>query len=129
VANVEGKVDPKYSRVRDVFAEILEAPHELGAGLSIVVDGRTVVELSGGFSDRARTKPWTRDTLANVFSTTKGWTSLCAHRLVERGQLDDAHRVASYWPEFAQNGKDRIPVRRPPDRRGGRAAVRKSLEP
>jgi CubicO group peptidase (beta-lactamase class C family) len=129
VANVEGTVDPRFTRVREVMSELLDAPHEIGAALSVVVDGLTVVDLWGGFADRAKSKPWARDTLANVFSTTKGWTALCAHHLVDRGKLDLEAPVASYWPEFAQADKGRIPVRWLLDHRAALPALREALPP
>jgi CubicO group peptidase (beta-lactamase class C family) len=129
VANVEGTVEPKFSRVREAFREMLDGPHELGAALAVVVDGQTVVDLWGGFADRARSRPWAKDTLANVYSTTKGWTALCAHHLVDRGKLDLEAPVASYWPEFAAADKGQIPVRWLLDHRAALPAVRKTLPP
>jgi CubicO group peptidase (beta-lactamase class C family) len=61
--------------------------------------------------DRERTRPWQRDTLVNVYSTTKGMAALCAHMLIEQGKLELDAPVARYWPEFAAKGKERIPVR------------------
>jgi CubicO group peptidase (beta-lactamase class C family) len=66
--------------------------------------GRLVVDLWGGVRGRDRV-PWTRDTLAMCGSTTKGVVATCAHVLADRGELDYDERVATYWPEFAQNGK------------------------
>ena len=68
-----------------------------------------VVDLWGGHADPARTRPWERDTIVNVYSSTKGMTALCAHRLVDRGPLDLDAPVARYWPEFAQRGQGRDP--------------------
>jgi CubicO group peptidase (beta-lactamase class C family) len=127
VANIQGTVDTRFERVRETLAELLDAPHELGAALSIVIDGRTVVDVWGGFTDRAREKPWARDTLANVYSTTKGWTSMCVHHLVDHGKLDLDAPVASYWPEFAQADKEGIPVRWLLDHRAGLPAIRRAL--
>ena len=70
-----------------------------------------VVDLWAGTADQAGTRPWERDTIVNVYSTTKGMTALCAHRLVDRGLLDLDASVAKYWPEFAQGGKEELPVR------------------
>ena len=78
---------------------------------SIVVDGRPVVDLWGGHADKAKTRPWQRDTLVNVYSTTKGLTATCAHRLIDQGKLDPDEPVSKYWPEFAQAGKKDLPVR------------------
>ena len=73
--------------------------------------GAPKVNIWAGWADPDRTRPWERDTLTNVWSTTKAVTSLCAHILIDRGELDPDAPVARYWPEFAQAGKDEIPVR------------------
>ncbi len=125
---IEGDVDPRFSRVRDALAECFSM-NELGAAVAVVVDGRLVVDLCAGHTDGARSKPWTQDTLVNVFSTTKGWTSACVHRLVDQGRLDLDRPVAHYWPGFAQADKGRILVRSLLDHRAGLPAVRTPLPP
>jgi CubicO group peptidase (beta-lactamase class C family) len=65
------------------------------------VDGRTAVDVYGGFADEARTRPWERDTIVNVWSTTKTVTSLAVLMLADRGLVDLDAPVARYWPEFA----------------------------
>ncbi|MGH7839399.1 MAG: serine hydrolase domain-containing protein, partial [Candidatus Binataceae bacterium] len=76
---------------------------------------------------KARTIPWRRDTLVNLFSTTKGLTAICAHRLVDQGLLDLDAPVAAYWPEFAKAGKDHIRVRQLLNHRAGIPALRKPV--
>jgi CubicO group peptidase (beta-lactamase class C family) len=126
-APVHGSCDARFARVREVFAEQLAKPEELGAAVAVTLDGRSVVDLWGGHSDAARTRTWTADTLVNVFSTTKGMAALCAHRLADRGALDLDAPVARYWPEFAQGDKASIPVRWLLDHSAGLAAVEKPL--
>ena len=75
------------------------------------LDGRPVIDLWGGHAYKAKTRPWNRDTIVNVWSTTKGLTAICAHRLAGQGRLDFDAPVAKYWPEFAQGGKGSMPVR------------------
>jgi CubicO group peptidase (beta-lactamase class C family) len=75
------------------------------------LDGEIAVDIWGGFRDEARTIGWTRDTITNVWSTTKTVTSLAALMLVERGELDVDAPVSKYWPEFAANGKQDVLVR------------------
>ncbi|MGH8735525.1 MAG: serine hydrolase domain-containing protein, partial [Burkholderiales bacterium] len=70
-----------------------------------------VLDLCTGWTDRAHTKPWTPETLALSFSTTKGVASTVVHRLAERGELAYDEPVATYWPEFAAGGKGRVTVR------------------
>jgi CubicO group peptidase (beta-lactamase class C family) len=108
---ISGTVEPGYEGVRDAFATNFAEHGEVGAGFSLVVDGRTVVDLWGGVADATTGAAYTDDTLQLVFSTTKGATALCANLLAQRGELDIDAPVASYWPEFAQAGKGDIPVR------------------
>ncbi len=84
---------------------------ELGASLAVTVNGKFVVDIWGGYMDEAETRPWEKDTIVNVYSTTKGMTALCTLMLVDRGLLDLDAPVADYWPEFAQAGKEKILVR------------------
>src|SRR5688572_3230145 len=105
---VGGFVAPGFERVRDVFAEGLS--EELGAGFAAVRDGDVVVDLWGGWADRAQTRPWTRETIVPVYSSTKGVSALVLALLVERGQLDYDARVAALWPEFGAHGKDCVTV-------------------
>jgi CubicO group peptidase (beta-lactamase class C family) len=125
---IEGTCDPKFNRVKDVFAENFEKRNEVGAAAAVMLDGRSVVDIWAGHTDREKTKPWTRDTLVNVYSTTKGVTAICAHRLADKGLLDLDAPVAKYWPEFAQAGKDKIPVRFLLSHRAGLPAVRRILD-
>lgn len=96
--------------MRQVFERSVEGG-ELGAAVCAYVDGRKVVDLWGGWADAGRTREWQRDTIACTYSATKGLTATCAHRLVDGGLLDVDEPVATYWPEFAQAGKDDITVR------------------
>jgi CubicO group peptidase (beta-lactamase class C family) len=126
---IEGTCDPRFRSVKEVFAANFDQGLEVGAAVAATVDGKTVFDLWGGYADQARTKPWTRDTLVNVYSTTKGITSICAHRLVDQGTLDLDAPVSKYWPEFAQAGKEKIPVNYLLSHRAGLPAVRKQLPP
>src|SRR5690606_36755813 len=83
---------------------------ELGAGFALYADGRQVVDIWGGISDRASGRPWDIDTLQLVFSTTKGATAICIAKLVDEGRLSYADKVAQHWPEFAAEGKEGITV-------------------
>jgi CubicO group peptidase (beta-lactamase class C family) len=108
---VGGTVAPGFEGVREAFAANFAEHGEVGAGFSLVVDGRTVVDLWGGITDHATRAPYGPDTLQLVFSTTKGATALCANLLAQRGELDVDAPVTEYWPEFGQAGKGDIPVR------------------
>jgi CubicO group peptidase (beta-lactamase class C family) len=126
-AAIHGTCDAAFLGVRDAFEDNFRSRDEIGAGVAVFVDGRCVAELWGGCADPARTRAWQRDTLVNVYSTTKGMTALCAHRLVDEGRLDLDAPVARYWPEFAAAGKGEIPVRWLLSHRAGLAAVRAPL--
>ena len=126
---MNGKVDARFSRVRDVFAEGFASHGELGAAVAVTLDGELVVDLYQGFTDRARTRPWTESTLANLFSVTKAWTAVCVLRLVDEGKLDLDRPVAAYWPEFAQGDKGTLPVGALLDHTAGLPAIRDLLPP
>lgn len=108
---IGGHVAPGYEVVRDAFVANFEEHGDVGAGYALYVGGTKVVDLWGGVADRATGAPYTEDTLQLVFSTTKGATAACVNLLAQRGELDIDLPVAHYWPEFAQAGKERIPVR------------------
>jgi len=126
-ASVHGECAPRFKAVRDAFAANFEAGREVGASFAATVDGDLIVDLWGGHADAARTRPWERDTIANVFSTTKAMAALCIHILVDRGLLDLNAPVARYWPEFAQAGKEAMPVHYVLSHRAGLAALRPPL--
>ena len=110
-ASVHGDCDPRFEPVRDAFSAGFADGLELGASLAIEIDGHSVVDLWGGFADVARQRPWARDTIACVFSCTKGLAAIALLMLAERGVVDLDAPVAKWWPEFAANDKGTIPVR------------------
>ena len=120
---IHGTFDPKFARVREAFEKTFESPLELGAAIAITIDGKLVVDLWGGHRDGKQKDPWTADTLVNLYSTTKGFTAMCAHRLVDQGVLDLEAPVAKYWPEFAAAGKGDVVVRSLLDHRAGLPAI------
>jgi CubicO group peptidase (beta-lactamase class C family) len=126
---IRGICEPKFEGVREAFARHFESGEEVGASVAVVQDGRTVVDLVAGFADEKRTRPWTPQTIANVYSTTKGITAIAAHQLAERGKLDLEAPVARYWPEFAAGGKADLPVRQLLTHQAGLPAIRRSLPP
>jgi len=129
VASIEirGQCDSKFSGVQEVFAENFASKDEIGATVAVYLDGVAVVDLWGGYADAARTRPWDEDTIVTVYSTTKGLTAICAHRLVDQGKLDVDAPVARYWPEFAQGGKADMPVRYLLSHQAGLPAVKEPL--
>ena len=110
-SQVEGTCDPKFEAMREILQRNLDSGADLGASVAVVVEGQPVVDLWGGWADTEQTQPWERDTITNVWSSTKTMMALSALVLVERGELDVYAPVARYWPEFAANGKENIEVR------------------
>ena len=106
--HVQGQCQPRFEALRQLFAANIASGADLGASLAVTLDGEFVVDLWGGWADEARTRPWTADTVTNVWSTTKMMTSLTALLLVDRGELDLDAPVARYWPEFGAAGKSGI---------------------
>jgi CubicO group peptidase (beta-lactamase class C family) len=109
-AIIGGNVEPGFEAVQEAFTRNFEDGRETGAAFCLHVHGRKVVELHGGTFERQGDRPYDRDTLQLVFSSTKGATAACANLLAQRGQLDLQAPVARYWPEFARGGKQDIPV-------------------
>ena len=101
----------EFEPVLDAFIANFEARAEVGAAVCVYLDGEPVVDLWGGVADTTTGRPWQSDTVVPVFSSSKGVTAVGANLLIERGQLDPDATVATYWPEFAANGKDAITVR------------------
>ena len=126
---VQGQCDSRFSAVEDAFRENFATRDEVGASVAVYAGGKLVVDLWGGYADAARSRPWERDTIVNVYSTTKGMTAICANRLADQGKLDIDAPVAKYWPEFAQAGKGDIPVRYLLNHRAGLPAVSAPLPP
>jgi len=107
---IDGYVATEFEPVLDVFAQNFDERGEVGAAVSVYLDGQPVVDLWGGLADPTIGTPWHEDTLVLVYSATKGVTAICANLLVERGLLDPDAAVATLWPEFAAHGKDAITV-------------------
>lgn len=106
----EGFTHDRFAEVRRIFEANLESGADIGASFCVTLEGEIVVDLWGGYADAERTRPWTRDTIVNVYSTTKTVTALTALLLADRGELDFDAPVARYWPEFAANGKANLKV-------------------
>lgn len=110
-AEIHGTCTDQFARVRDVFTEHLLTGLDIGASVAVLVDGEAVVDLWGGYFDGTYTRPWSRHTIVNGFSSTKTMTALCALLLADQGTLDLDAPVAEYWPEFAAAGKAGVRVR------------------
>jgi CubicO group peptidase (beta-lactamase class C family) len=108
---IEGFVSPGFESVREVFAENFAERHELGGACCVYHRGQKVVDLWGGARNRETGEPWDKDTMVLIWSATKGLSAMTLAIAHSRGWLDYEERVGTYWPEFAQQGKDKITVR------------------
>jgi CubicO group peptidase (beta-lactamase class C family) len=108
---IHGSCEDRFLAVKEAFAKNFEIEGDVGASFAATIDGKFVIDIWGGYADKEKTRPWEEDTIVNVYSTTKVMTIICALMLVDRRQLDLDAPVAKYWPEFAQNGKEKVLVR------------------
>ena len=120
MTTILGECAPRFAAVRAAFVDNFAAHGERGGAVCVYVDGQPVVDLWGGDG-------WQRDTMVVVFSSTKGATAACVHRLVEQGVLDLDVPEAHYWPEFAAAGKATIPLRWVLSHRAGLPTVETTL--
>ena len=111
MADIQGSCDDRFAAVRAALQRNLDSGEDLGASIVLDLDGQIAVDLWGGYAGEAAATPWERDTIVNVWSTTKTVTSLAALMLADRGELDVDAPVARYWPEFAAAGKQDVLVR------------------
>ena len=109
--DIHGHCDRRFDSVREEFAKNFESGEEVGASFAAAIDGRFVIDIWAGWADVAQTRPWERDTIVTVFSTTKVMTALCSLMLIDRSLLELDAPVYRYWPEFAQAGKENITIR------------------
>ena len=107
---IHGKCDPQFSKVKETFEKLYKEDREIGSCFAVYKDGNPLVDLWGGFQDKDKTKPWQKDNLVTVYSTTKGVAAFCIALAMEKGLLKYEEKVSTYWPEFANNGKENITV-------------------
>jgi CubicO group peptidase (beta-lactamase class C family) len=111
MAEIQGTCEARFDGVRRTLSASLDSGADVGASVAVYLHGEPVVDIWGGYADRDTKTPWEGDTLTNVWSTTKTMTFLCALMLADRKQLDFHAPVATYWPEFADGGKQDVEVR------------------
>jgi CubicO group peptidase (beta-lactamase class C family) len=113
MADIHGHIDPAFAQVKEVFAANFSESsefQEVGAAVSVIANGKQVVNLWGGFADAETGTAWQEDTLAHVFSSTKSLPAIAMAQIVSEGKASYDDTVATYWPEFAQNGKESITI-------------------
>ena len=107
---IHGECDPQFSKVKETFEKLYQEDREIGSCFAVYKDGNPLVNLWGGFQDKDKTKPWQKDNLVTVYSTTKGVAAFCIALAMEKGLLKYEERVSTYWPEFSNNGKEDITI-------------------
>ena len=101
-----GNCHEDFSKVEKIFNHNFSKYEEIGSSLCVIVDGEIVVDIWAGHKNKNKTEEWSKDTLSIAFSSTKAALALCAHMLIERGQLNLKEKVTKYWPEYGKNGKE-----------------------
>lgn len=124
---IEGDVEPGYGPVADAFRRNFTERREVGAACAVYRDGRKVVDLWGGQRDSPSGLPWGEDTVVPMFSTSKGVSATALAVAHSRGLFSYDERVAAYWPEFAQAGKEQVTVRQLLAHQAGLPAIDRRL--
>ncbi len=107
---IQGNCDHKFTEVKELFKSLHSSGREVGSSFAVYKDGKAIVDIWGGYTDKHKTNPWNQNSLANVWSTTKGVAAITCALAVEKGLLDYEQKVSHYWPEFGCNGKEDITV-------------------
>jgi CubicO group peptidase (beta-lactamase class C family) len=126
--DIQGRVSRGFEAVRETFIENFSRRHELGGACCVLHHGEKVVDLWGGIRNKRTGEPWEENTMVVVHSATKGLAAMTLAIAHSRGWLDYEERVCKYWPEFAQQGKERITVRQLLAHQAGLFAIDESVD-
>ena len=108
--NIYGECENQFSEVKELFNELHSTDREIGSSFAVYKNGNPIIDIWGGYSDKDRQNKWEKDTLATVWSTTKGVAAITLAYAYEKGLFDYEEKVSKYWPEFGCNGKEDITV-------------------
>ena len=108
--NIYGECENQFSEVKELFNELHSTDREIGSSFAVYKNGKPIIDIWGGYSDKDRQNKWEKDTLATVWSTTKGVAAITLAYAYEKGLFDYEEKVSKYWPEFGCNGKEDITV-------------------
>ncbi|KAI1281072.1 beta-lactamase [Xylaria sp. FL0933] len=111
MAEVHGTCTTQFEKVRSLLQQFVESGEEIGACITVNVDGENVVDIWGGYADAETKRPWTEDTIVGIASSSKAISSLAALMLADSGAISVYDKVSKYWPEFAANGKENVEIR------------------
>ncbi|MBT8472758.1 MAG: beta-lactamase family protein [Marinicaulis sp.] len=129
VPNARGELAESFYSVADAFAQNFEDELELGANFAVILDGKLIANICGGYTDRKKETPWSDDTITCIYSTGKSVLTLLVARAVSDGLLEYDAPVSSVWPEFAANGKSEITLAEVVSHQAGLAGLRDEMEP
>ena len=125
--SINGSYEPRFEAVFEQFEQNFTQRGEVGAGVSVTLQGVTVVDLWGGVADAESRSPWTEKTMPIVWSSTKGATSICLHTLAYRGLLDLDAPVSEYWPEYGVEDKASTTVKMFLNHTAGLPAIKETV--
>ena len=125
---IRGSFHEDFQEVAETFAENFDKYKEIGSSVCVVVDGETTVDLWAGYKNEQRTDEWDENTLSVAFSSTKAALALCAHILIDRGQLNAKEKVTKYWPEYGKKGKEDTTVEMILNHSAGLPALRSQVK-
>ncbi len=120
---IQGTIASGFEKVKMEFEKNFTERNEIGAACTIYLKGQKVVDLWGGYRDKNKTLNWEQDTIVPVFSTTKGLSAMAIALAYSQGLLDYKEKVSTYWPDFAQNGKENITIKQLLDYQAGLSAI------
>jgi CubicO group peptidase (beta-lactamase class C family) len=126
---LSGFVAPGFEPVQDAFADNFANGEEQGAGFAVILDGEVVVDLNGGWADRAGTKPWDARTIVPVYSTSKGISALVLAMATEALPAGYETPVAEIWPEFAAAGKGAVTIGEVASHQAGLPGFAEEIDP
>ncbi|MDZ7686678.1 MAG: serine hydrolase domain-containing protein [Gammaproteobacteria bacterium] len=120
---VSGTCDPAFEAVKDAFIGNFTERGDIGASVAVVIDGKPVVDLWGGWRDAGSKLPWERDTLVNVWSLGKAMSAVALLKLMEEHDVSPDDTVAAHWPEFSAGDKGEITFRQIMSHQAGLCAI------
>jgi len=126
--NIHGFTAPGFEPVREAFTQLWDGKDEIGAAFAIEIDGRPVIDLWGGWTNKKREANWAEDTIVPVFSTSKAITALVMGWLKDQGHFAFTDKVADHWPEFAAAGKGDVTIAQALSHQAGLSGLSEPME-
>lgn len=111
MSTVQGYCDEKFTEVQALLQKYVDSGDEVGASITVNLNGKDVVDIWGGYANKDDQRPWEKDTITNIFSTTKTVVAFAILLLADKGLLSVTDKISKHWPEFAAKGKQDIEIR------------------